>query len=196
MGSKYFPTTEIRTSHTLSIRVGGKVIGQIQSWAPTQSRNFTPYYEVNAVTNGGISEHLPGNSTGLSVQITRYDLYREQMEQVWGNNFDISMLTDQTNPLQVQEKWYDPNVKNLDTFTDQNDFSGQVKKGWSTLKGQFTDLGKELKNPRKWNAPQVARVYVYEGFWFSSLGRRMAATDNRIVSVNATAVYSRYYRVN
>ena len=30
------------------------------------------------------------------------------MEEVWGTAFDIQMLTDQTDPLSIQEKWSNP----------------------------------------------------------------------------------------
>lgn len=193
-----FPATQVRTSHTLSIRVGGKVIGMIQSWAPSQSRSVVPYYEINSVTNGGICENIPGVASGLSVSITRYDLYTEHMEQVWGSNFDITMLTDQTNPLQVSEKWYDQYLMSneKDDLSNPESISGAVKKGWSTVKNGFKDLGKELRDPRKWSSPKASRVYLYDGFWFTSLGRRLEASGNRIVSVNATAVYTRVSRAN
>ena len=103
------PNTSIRTDHAISIRVGGKTIGQIQDWNPQQNRTVTPAYELNSATSGDVTENIPGNITGLTITVNRYDLYNAKMEEVWGPNFNISMLTDQTNPFQVQEKWLVPN---------------------------------------------------------------------------------------
>ena len=103
------PVTATRTDHALSIRVGGKTIGQIQDWNPQQNRTVTPVYELNSATSGEVNENVPGNITGLTITVNRYDLYTSKMEQVWGPNFDIQMLTDQTNSIQIQEKWLVPN---------------------------------------------------------------------------------------
>lgn len=102
------PETSIRTNHAVSIRANGLTIGQIQTWAPSQARNVTPLYELNSVTDGGVHENVPGVASGLTIRVDRYDLFAKKMEQAWGINFDIQMLTDQTNPLEVQEKWFNP----------------------------------------------------------------------------------------
>ena len=102
------PTTTTRTDHAISIRVDGNTIGQIQEWAPQQSRTVTPSFELNSATSGEVYENIPGNIGGLTVTVNRYDLYTAKMEQVWGANFDINMLTDQTSPLSIQERWQNP----------------------------------------------------------------------------------------
>jgi len=103
------PNTATRTDHALSIRVSGKTIGQIQDWNPQQNRTVTHTYELNSATSGEVYENVPGNITGLNITVNRYDLYTSKMEDVWGPDFSIQMLTDQTNPIQVQEKWLKPN---------------------------------------------------------------------------------------
>jgi hypothetical protein len=102
------PNTSTRTDHALSIRVDGVTIGQIQDWNPQQNRTVTPTYELNSATSGEVYENVPGNITGLTITVNRFDLYNKRMEQVWGTDFDIEMLTDQTNPIQVTEKWINP----------------------------------------------------------------------------------------
>lgn len=141
------PNTTVRTSHAVSIRVAGITIGQIQTWNPTQSRPATPTYELNSITSGEVYENVPGNMSGLTVNVTRYDLFNKRMEQAWGPKFSIVMLSDQRNPFSVVEKWINPD--------------GVV----------FTN--------------------IYQGCWFTSLGRTLSATGDRIVNVNASLVYTR-----
>lgn len=141
------PNTTVRTSHAVSIRVGGITIGQIQTWNPTQSRPVTPTYELNSITSGEVYENVPGNMTGLTINVSRYDLYNKRMEQAWGSNFNLRMLSDQQNPLAIIEKWVNPN--------------------------------------------NTTHINVYQGCWFTSLGRTLSATGDRIVNVNAALVYTR-----
>jgi len=139
------PYTGIRTSHAISIRVGSTTIGQIQTWAPTQSRTITPAYELRSETSGEVTENIPGNVTGLTIQVSRYDLFTAKMEQVWGTSKALWMLSNQNIPLTVEEKWRNPNM--------------------------------------------IVEKFVYEGCWFSQLGRNMQAQGDRIVLVNATLAY-------
>lgn len=94
--------------HAISIRVDGTTIGQIQDWTPQQNRTVTPVYELNSATSGEPIENAPGNLGGLTIGVTRFDLYSKKMEEVWGSGFSIQMLSDQANPLQIQEKWTNP----------------------------------------------------------------------------------------
>lgn len=103
------PQTTVRTDHAVSILVNGTAIGHIQEWAPQQARNITPIYEVNAAGQGNVLENVPGISTGLTIGIMRYDLFTSRMEQVWGPSFDITMLTEQHNPITINERWQQPN---------------------------------------------------------------------------------------
>lgn len=102
------PNTTTRTDHSLSITVDGKLIGMIQDWSPQMSRTITPVYEINPDTSGEVLENVPGNISGLTMSVNRFDLFKVKMEQVWGSNFNIQMLTDQTNPITVKEKWKNP----------------------------------------------------------------------------------------
>jgi hypothetical protein len=79
----------------------------IQSWAPGQSRGITPVYEINVATSGQPIENVPGNVGGLTIQVSRYDLYSKRMEAAFGTP-DVEMLGDQANPFQVLELWRFP----------------------------------------------------------------------------------------
>lgn len=104
------PQTGIRTSHAISISAGGRTIGQIQTWAPTQSKTITPAYELRSESSGNVTENVPGNITGLTIQVSRYDLFASKMEEVWGSSKALWMLSNQLVPLQITEKWSSPGL--------------------------------------------------------------------------------------
>jgi hypothetical protein len=101
------PNTLVRTSHAITIRANGITVGLIQSWAPSQNRTITPIYEINAATSGEPIENVPGNVGGLTISVSRYDLYTKRMEQAFGTP-DTAMLGDHNNPFQVVELWRKP----------------------------------------------------------------------------------------
>lgn len=144
------PNTTTRTSHAIAIRVSGVTIGMVQTWNPSQTRTVTSTYELNPATSGEIYENVPGNVAGTTITVSRYDLFSKKMEQAWGVGFDITMLSDQTEPLSIQEKWTNP-----DSTTE---------------------------------------LWVYSGCWFSSLGRTISATGDRIINASATLVYQKKRR--
>lgn len=121
------PHVSTRTDHSLSIRVSGKTIGRIQDWSPQQARVVTPLYEVNSAGSGEIMEQIPGVMSGQTISVTRIDLYRKKMEEAWGAGFDITLLSDQKNPIRIDEHWLNPNG---------------VIEVWSYLGCWFTSLGR------------------------------------------------------
>lgn len=125
------PETSTRTSHAVAIRADGVTIGQIIQWQPNQARTVTATYEINPATTGEVYEQVPGNLTGLTITVQRYDLYSAKMEEVWGSNFSIQLLTDQTQGLNIQERWTNP-----DNTTEVTLYSGC----W------FTSLGRALSS--------------------------------------------------
>lgn len=140
------PNTSTATSHAVAIRAGGVTVGMIQTWAPSQSRTVTAVYELNPANTGEIIENVPGNVAGTTIQVSRYDLFKRRMEEAWGSGFDLNeMLSNQNNPLTIQERW--------------SQYDGTVS------------------------------VYVYDGCWFSSLGRNYSVQGDRIINVSATLNY-------
>ena len=101
------PSTLVRTTHALTIKVGGEAIGLINGWNPGQARTVTPIYEVDISNSGNPVECMPGNLTGLTININRYDIYPKRMEQVFGTP-DLVMLTRQAQPFDVFEVWTPP----------------------------------------------------------------------------------------
>jgi hypothetical protein len=103
------PSTVARSSHAITIKTqAGLTIGLIQNWAPAQQRQVTAIYELNVETSGLPWENIPGNLTGLTIAVSRYDLYTSRMEDAFGTP-SLSVLTDQSSPIAVQETWTDPN---------------------------------------------------------------------------------------
>jgi len=107
------PTTLVRTSHSLTIkaRPSGLVIGLINGWTPAISRTITPVYQIATfhinTRSGDPIEQVPGNVTGLTLTVQRYDIYTQRMEQAFGTT-DLIMLSRQTEPFDVEETWQSP----------------------------------------------------------------------------------------
>jgi hypothetical protein len=105
------PGTYVRTSHSLTIRVGGSIIGLINGWNPTISRTITPVYQIatdfQGVRSGDPVEKVPGNVTGQTIGVQRYDIYKGRMETAMGTS-DLMMLSSQVDPFDVIEKWQFP----------------------------------------------------------------------------------------
>jgi len=105
------PGTLVRTSHSLTIRVKGETVGLINGWNPTQSRTITPVYQIAtyhlATRSGDPVEKVPGNVTGQTIGVQRYDIYKNRMEIAFGTS-DMMQLSSQLDPFDVVEKWMFP----------------------------------------------------------------------------------------
>jgi hypothetical protein len=108
------PGTLVRTSHSLTIRVKGETIGLINGWNPTISRTITPVYQIATyhlqVRSGDPVEKVPGNVTGQTIGVQRYDIYKNRMETAMGT-VDLMMLSSQLDPFDVVEKWQFPQTQ-------------------------------------------------------------------------------------
>jgi hypothetical protein len=127
------PETLVRTSHSLTITVNGATIGLINGWNPTQSKTITPVYQIarfaHQTFTGDPVEKVPGNMTGQTIAVQRYDLYPVRMEQAFGSSIfaaaeaagrrDLMMLTNQDRPFIVRERWDYP-----DGGTEVIEYSG------------------------------------------------------------------------
>jgi hypothetical protein len=101
------PDTIVRSTHAVTIKFNGQTIGLINSWQPQQQRQMTPIYELNVDTSGLMVEHVPGNNQNQTIQVNRYDVWNERMEQVFGTQ-DLIMLANQKSPFQIEEYWTKP----------------------------------------------------------------------------------------
>lgn len=105
------PTTQIVSNHGLLIFAGTKFIGVVAAWSHTHNQTVTPAYVfgdqvvgINDVkpARGEPVENMPGNATGMSINIERYDIYTERFEDAFGTK-RLDMLTMQNSPLTFKE---------------------------------------------------------------------------------------------
>jgi len=194
------PATQIRTSHAISIKAGNQIIGHIQSWAPNQARAVQPFYEISAVGTGEPFENVPGIATGLTIQIGRYDLFTNKMEEVWGTPKPFWMLTDQHNPIDIEEKWIrfksdkDPSIPWLDKKAgDPFSFGKKLNKKVEQATGAILSAAgvKDDLEDVQVGAEYYVEKFWYSGCWFSQLGRNLQAQGDRIVMVHATLNYTK-----
>lgn len=77
-------------------------------------------------------------------------------------------------------------------------YTRQMEQAWGpTFDIQMlTDQKIPLDVLEKWKSPtNEVKEYRYSGFYFTSLGRTISATDNRIVNVSASAMYAKVVRI-
>ena len=105
------PETLVKTSHSLTIRSGNVTVGLINGWNPAQNRGIAPIYQIGTfhlnVPSGEPVEKIPGNVTGQTIAVQRYDVYKQRMETAFGTT-DLMMLTRQDRPFTVKELWKYP----------------------------------------------------------------------------------------
>jgi len=117
------PNTVAQLSHAMTIRVNGQTVGAINEWNPRMNQTVTELYEFGVVTPGGgpagttaqyskLSgepfEKVPGNVSGMQIDVRRYDIYTLQMELAFGTP-DLHMLSNQRNAFNVIESWLSAN---------------------------------------------------------------------------------------
>lgn len=107
------PNTVTQLSHAMAIKAAGRTIGAINEWNPKINRTITELQEFGVVLTtyaerpGEPFEKVPGNVSGMQIEVRRYDIYTEQMEIAFGTP-DITMLSAQTTAFDVQELWTRP----------------------------------------------------------------------------------------
>jgi hypothetical protein len=124
------PNTIVRTSHAITIRANGITVGLLQTFSPAMNRQITPIYEINQATSGEPLENVPGNLGGLTIGVSRYDLYTKRMEEAFGTP-NSAMLSDHNNPFQILEVFLWP--------------SG-IKEGYLYTGCWFSSLGRNMSS--------------------------------------------------
>jgi hypothetical protein len=208
-------------THSLTIRVGRRIIGAISQWSPSQRREVEEEFEVQASTEttGLPVDLVPQTLSGRECRINRYDTYPEIMEEVFGSR-ELIMLTEQTRPFTVREHWHGPAripglgiagtgigaFANLAGSLGENAVSRAARSAQADVSNAVgsalsTDIGKSNVTVGAIAAttfgllnPDI-RVYEYLGCWFTDVGRQLSAEDSRIVSVDATIVWQERRRV-
>lgn len=124
------PNTLTKTSHGMSLSAlpggaqaagGRRVIGAVNGWNPSQSLDVTAVFEFRRGAGGGGGrfnpeglygvpyEKVPGNISGMTLQVTRYDLYSDLMEEAFGTP-RLDMLSKQINAFSASEDWQVPDA--------------------------------------------------------------------------------------
>ena len=119
------PNTIAQLSHAMVIRASGPggnaTIGAINQWNPRINRQITELYEFGQVTQAPFGQYaqnpgepfelVPGNISGMEIQINRYDLYVDQFEFAFLTD-DLTMLSNQFDSFTVREIWTAPQAIN------------------------------------------------------------------------------------
>lgn len=98
------PVTTTVTSHGLQVVARGKIIGEIQDWTPAAMvRAMKWVYELNMLTSGTPVDVIPGNISGYTVVIKRYDILHAKYEEVFGDLSWEVALGNQQEPFDVKQ---------------------------------------------------------------------------------------------
>ena len=123
------PNTVTQTSHAVTIHANNTIIGAINQWSPEQSLAVNGVWQFGSVAGpygdefGAPYEKVPGNISGQTITVQRYDIYTQQMEQAFGD-FDLQMLSaDPGNPnggtghvLTIREFWLMPESASVSSY--------------------------------------------------------------------------------
>ncbi len=110
------PWTKTVSNHGLIIKVGENIIGAILEFQEQHAQTVTPLYEFGGQTigfadvkaaRGEAYEGMPGNITGTSLTIARYDLYMDRFERAFKTRH-LEMLSRQHAPFELVGVIYGP----------------------------------------------------------------------------------------
>lgn len=99
--------TVTRTSHSVTIRSGGRTIGAINSFEVSRSKDIKENFYISPLPSGQPQEIIPLNTKDRKIKISRYELYRRPFEDRFGD-FDLIKLSNQRNRFSIMEKLVDP----------------------------------------------------------------------------------------
>lgn len=193
------PNTNVRMSHALTLRVGSRVCGAVHAYAPSSSRRLEDVFEVEVNAVGKPREIIPGPLESRELRVSRYDLYLTVMEEIFGST-ELINLTDQTRPFTLREAWVGPGLAGaLSPFTPGLNAGGQIaaELAGGPLAGSVPGgalQGAVATGLGVFGAGR-SRRYEYVGCWFANIGRQIDAKGERVISVDATIIYTDRQRV-
>lgn len=98
--------TVTRTSHSVTIRSGGRTIGAISAFEVNRSKDIKENFYLSPLPSGEPQEIIPLNTKDRKIKISRYELYRRPFEDRFGD-FDLVKLSNQRNKFSIMEKLVD-----------------------------------------------------------------------------------------
>ncbi len=153
---------------------------------PPNTRTQTSHgltIHANGIIIGTVNQWAPDQSLAItpvfefgSVTGPFGNLYGTPYEQVPGN----------VSGMQIR-------VQRFDIYTAQMEEAfGTRDLVMLTADPGQTDVTGQLTLREEWRTPNNENDYniIYDGCWFSNIGRTFQTTDNRIVNVNATIMYT------
>lgn len=93
------PNTVTQSTHAVTIHANNTIIGAINQWSPEQTLAVNAVYQFGSPQGpygdefGAPYEKVPGNISGQTITVQRYDLYTQQMEQAFGTTNALDMLS-------------------------------------------------------------------------------------------------------
>ena len=170
------PNTVTKLSHSITIRAAGPsgagiTIGAINSWTPNMTRGIAELYELGTgVTPGG------GENGGSPHQFSQYagEPFEKVPSNISGMTIDVNRYDLYTIPM---ERAF--GTADITRLANQSS-SFYVRENWTAPSTAGGDS---------------AYTDVYNGCWFSKLGRQIQATGDRVVMVTATLEYTSKDRV-
>lgn len=162
------PNTITQTTHALTIHVAGAgtIIGAVNEWNTEQQMAVTQVHEFGSITG-------PYGT-----------VFGAPYEKVPGN---LSSMT-------IRARRYDIFTSQMETAFGTRDLSML-----SNDPGLTDGSTGHLNLREQWivpaNSPSRGYAMVYNGCWFSSIGRTLSSTGDRLINVNATIEYTSRERV-
>lgn len=106
------PDTATQTTFgiTLHAQVGNRraPIGAVYGLGFDQTLQVDEVFSVDRNARGLPAELIPQTLTGRTIRLERYDLWRSNMEAVFGPGKELITLCDQTGPLSLRISWRAP----------------------------------------------------------------------------------------
>lgn len=170
------PNTRTRMSHALHVRAFGRVVGGIFQWDVSQSRTIDREYELGPNEHGLPRDQIPQDISELTIRVSRFDLYTDLMEEVFGNSEFVN-LCDQYRPFSLREIWAAPAGGSVIAANVAGALGVQNPLATSALATGFSSI-----------LNGGTRLYDYLGGFFTTINRRSSSTDDRTVRCDGTLI--------
>lgn len=99
---------DTKTYHGFTVIVNGNVVGRINTYTPDGvfARDGNHVKELSRFTFGRPVDYVPATQTGLTLGITRAEVWNKELELAFGFPTVWADLIDQNRPFQLEEHWF------------------------------------------------------------------------------------------
>lgn len=167
------PLTVSQTTHALALKINNEIIGAVYQWSPDMTRAVSEHYEFGGDTTGTTPfgkdpgmpfEKVPGNVSGMRIEVARVDLFRKRFEAILPGVDMEETLAKNLAWFSVEEVWSFPDVTGANGVAIPAGFP-------SNLNG-------------------TGYIKRYLGCWFAKIGRSLSTTDDRVVKASSSIEYT------